>query len=55
MLAVHDPDNLPPQLGLVQVIDGQEGLLWLSNLYLACVLLVEQDLHPLHISKKSNS
>ena len=38
-----DPDHLPPQLGLVQVVDGQEGLLWLSCLYQGCVLLVEQE------------
>jgi hypothetical protein len=44
VLAVHDPDHLPPQLGLVQVVDGQEGLLWLSRLYQGCVLLKKAEI-----------
>jgi hypothetical protein len=41
---VLDPDHLPPQLGLVQVVDGQEGLLWLSCLYQGCVLLKKAEI-----------
>ena len=42
VLAVHHSDHLPPKLGLVQVVDGQECLLWLSHLYQGSVLLVKQ-------------
>ena len=47
VLAVHDPDGLAPELDLVQVVDGVDGLLRLSHLDQGRVLLVEQDLHPL--------
>ncbi len=48
VLAVHDPDGLAPELDLVQVVDGVDGLLRLSHLDQGRVLLVEQDLHSLH-------
>ncbi len=47
MPAVHDPNGLAPELDLVKVIDGVDGLLRLSHLDQSCVLLVEQDLHSL--------
>ncbi len=48
VLAVHDPDGLAPELDLVQMVDGVDGLLRLSHLDQGRVLLVEQDLHSLH-------
>ena len=52
VLAVHHPDHLPPQLSLVQVVDGQECLLRLSHLYQGSVLLVEQYFDSLeHVDK----
>ena len=39
--------HLSPQLALVEVADGQHGLLGLRHLDQGGVLLVEQNLHPL--------
>lgn len=46
----HHANGLAPELGLVQVVHGQQGLLGLSHLHQGCVLLVEQNLHPLDVS-----
>ena len=41
---------LPPKFALVKMADGKHGLLRLSHLDQGGVLLVEQDLHPLHVA-----
>ena len=42
--------HLSPKFALVKMADGKHGLLRLSHLDQGGVLLVEQDLHPLHVA-----
>ena len=46
-IQAQDFGHLSPQLALVEVADGQHGLLGLRHLDQGGVLLVEQNLHPL--------
>ena len=50
VLRGHHADLLVPQLHLVQVVHGEHGLLRLRHLHQRRVLLVEQDLDPLHVA-----
>lgn len=50
MLAGHDPNTATIEANLVQVIDRQQGLARFVHLDESSVLLVEQYLHPLHIT-----
>ena len=49
--AVDCASYLAPQLALVEMADGQHGLLGFRHLDQGSVFLVEQDLHPLKVGQ----
>ena len=49
--AADSASYLAPQLALVEMADGQHGLLGFRHLDQGSVFLVEQDLHPLKVGQ----